>query len=50
MVFPVRLTGSLSSREGFVEVLYNGVWGRVCNGINDDTATIVCSMLGLGYE
>ncbi len=45
--FPVRLRGGTSPSEGRIEVLYNGVWGTVCDDswdIND--ATVVCHELG----
>jgi len=50
----VRLVGGSSSREGRLEVLYNGVWGGVCaynygtNAVNDAAAKLVCSVLGFG--
>jgi len=49
----VRLNGGRDPRKGRLEVFYNGIWGSVCDvhgyGLNDTTATVVCSMLGFGY-
>jgi len=51
----VRLVEGSSSREGRLEILYNGVWGGVCaynygiNTVNDAAAKLICSVLGFGY-
>jgi len=45
----VRLAGGPSIHEGRLEILYNGVWGTVCdNYFNDTAAQVVCYMLGFG--
>ncbi|XP_052220549.1 deleted in malignant brain tumors 1 protein-like isoform X2 [Dreissena polymorpha] len=44
----VRLVGGTNSREGRVEILYNGTWGTVCDdNFNNNAAQVVCSMVGL---
>ena len=46
----MRLAGGTSSREGRLEVYYNGTWGTVCDeGFTNSTATVVCYVLGFGY-
>lgn len=43
----VRLVGGVSSNEGRVEVLHNGVWSSVCDegwGLPD--AEVICRVLG----
>jgi len=43
----VRLVGGGSSSEGRLEVLYNGIWGTVCDdGFTITTANTVCRQLG----
>lgn len=46
----VRLVGGLTSSVGRVEVLINGIWGRICD--NDWTiqnARVVCHQLNYMY-
>uniref|UniRef100_A0A8W8MJW7 SRCR domain-containing protein n=1 Tax=Magallana gigas TaxID=29159 RepID=A0A8W8MJW7_MAGGI len=49
VILQVRLVNGSHSGEGRVEVLYNNVWGTVCDDIwNTNNAQVVCRMLG--YE
>ena len=43
----IRLAGSTNEREGRVEILYQGIWGTICdNEWNDIDATVACRQLG----
>ncbi|XP_059704129.1 LOW QUALITY PROTEIN: uncharacterized protein LOC132328303 [Haemorhous mexicanus] len=45
----VRLAEGPGRCAGFLEVSYNGTWGRVCaNGTSPGTASAVCNQLGCG--
>uniref|UniRef100_A0A8C5T112 SRCR domain-containing protein n=1 Tax=Malurus cyaneus samueli TaxID=2593467 RepID=A0A8C5T112_9PASS len=47
----VRLAGGRGRCRGFLEVLHNGTWDRVCvEGTNPTTAATVCRQLGCGDE
>ena len=47
----VRLVGTNpNAREGRLEILYDGVWGTVCDdGFTDIEAKVACNGLGFGY-
>ena len=43
----IRLVGSSSADKGVVEIMYQGVWGTICDdGWDDIDATVVCRELG----
>ncbi|NXK98139.1 C163A protein, partial [Formicarius rufipectus] len=45
----LRLADGRGRCRGYLEVLHNGTWGRVCaNGTSPSTATAVCRQLGCG--
>ncbi|XP_056350147.1 antigen WC1.1-like [Oenanthe melanoleuca] len=47
----VRLAGGRGRCRGYLEVSYNGTWGRVCsNGTSTGTAAAVCRQLGCGHR
>ena len=48
---PLRLVGGTNSREGRLEVYYNGTWGTVCDkGFSHASARVVCYVLRFGYD
>ncbi|XP_041262179.1 scavenger receptor cysteine-rich type 1 protein M130-like isoform X2 [Onychostruthus taczanowskii] len=47
----VRLAGGPGNCRGFLELFYNGTWGRVCaSGTSPGTAAAVCRQLGCGHR
>uniref|UniRef100_A0A803VE25 SRCR domain-containing protein n=1 Tax=Ficedula albicollis TaxID=59894 RepID=A0A803VE25_FICAL len=47
----VRLAGGRGRCRGYLEVSYNGTWGRVCSdGTSTGTAAAVCRQLGCGHR
>ncbi|XP_053800844.1 antigen WC1.1-like isoform X1 [Vidua chalybeata] len=47
----VRLAGGHGRCRGYLEVSYNGTWGRVCaSGTSSGTAAAVCRQLGCGDQ
>ncbi|XP_077640549.1 scavenger receptor cysteine-rich type 1 protein M130-like [Lonchura striata] len=47
----VRLAGGPGRCRGYLEVSYNGTWGRVCaDGTSTGTAAAVCRQLGCGHR
>jgi deleted-in-malignant-brain-tumors protein 1 len=47
----VRLAGSTVARRGRLEIMYNGVWGTVCDDSFDNAdAAVACYMLGYGRQ
>ena len=43
----IRLNGGVNKLEGRVEVLYQGIWGTICDdGWDDIDTTVVCTELG----
>ena len=45
----IRLFGGSNDREGSVEILINGKWGRICStGWENVDGQVACGELGLG--
>jgi len=49
LVVGLRLVGGTTRREGRLEVMYNGVWGTVCDdSFGNVDAGVACRELGFG--
>ena len=43
----IKLVGGSDEQEGRVEIMYQGIWGTICDkGWDDTDATVVCRELG----
>lgn len=43
----VRLVGSPDKWQGRIEILHNGIWGIICDDVNEKSiGTVVCRQLG----
>ena len=43
----IRLVGNGNEQKGVVEIMYQGIWGTICDdGWDDIDATVVCRELG----
>ena len=46
----IRIVGGTNEREGRVEIMYQGIWGTICdNGWDDIDATVVCREMGYSH-
>ena len=46
----IRLAGGSNVLQGRVEIMYQGIWGTICDdGWDDNDATVVCRELGYSH-